>query len=162
VLWCNRLLGINQVYYWRIFYKTHKHYNYLQCLLKQKVFTKVIKMPSLKAQMEKPMGLIKRGSRAQALYVKLQNCLIKVESVFWDWISVIITEKCHYAECGNRFAYCHSAGSHGFQIKCHSFGISLHWISLKLGPLLKTLYNCNLVRLLHQLLLAWVDLIKLF
>ncbi len=39
-------------------------------------------MPSLKAQMEKPMGLIKRGSRAQALYVKLQNCLIKVESVF--------------------------------------------------------------------------------
>ncbi len=38
----NKLLGISQVFYSKIFYKTHKHYNYLQLLLKQKVFTKVI------------------------------------------------------------------------------------------------------------------------
>ncbi len=37
------LLQINQVYYQRLFYKTHKLYDYLQSILKQKLFTKVSK-----------------------------------------------------------------------------------------------------------------------
>ncbi len=41
------MLGINQVYYLRIFYKTHKHYNYLQLTLKQKLFAEVIKNAEL-------------------------------------------------------------------------------------------------------------------
>jgi len=43
--------------------KTQEHYNYLQRQLKQKVFTKIIKMPSLRAWAKKPNGLIKRGRK---------------------------------------------------------------------------------------------------
>jgi hypothetical protein len=47
--------------YWRIFYRSHNNYNYLQSLLKHKVPTKVIKMPSCKAWVQSPSsGLIKR------------------------------------------------------------------------------------------------------
>jgi hypothetical protein len=42
------LLGINQVNYRRIFYKTHKQYNYSKSILKKKLFTKVIKDAKLK------------------------------------------------------------------------------------------------------------------
>ncbi len=43
--------------------KTRKDYNYLQRQSKQKVFTKIIKMPSLRAWAKKPNGLIKRGRK---------------------------------------------------------------------------------------------------
>jgi hypothetical protein len=36
-----KLLWINQAYYWRYKYKTHKHYNYFEGKFKQKVFTKI-------------------------------------------------------------------------------------------------------------------------
>jgi len=155
VLWYNKLLGIKQVYYWRKFYKTHKHYNYLQWLLKQKVFTKVIKMPSLKAQMERPMGLIKRGSRAQALYVKLQNCLIKSKKYFlrlnicnphrkvslcWVWEPFCLVSFGWKSRLPNKMRF-------------HWHFASLHFTKTRAS--IKTLYNRNLVRLLHQLLLAW-------
>jgi hypothetical protein len=36
-------LRTNQIQDSLLFYKTHKHYNYLQSILKQKLFTKVVK-----------------------------------------------------------------------------------------------------------------------
>jgi hypothetical protein len=53
-----------------------KHYNYLQGKLKQKLFTKIIRFPSLEAWVERPGGHIKR---VQALYSK--TTLIKVDNV---------------------------------------------------------------------------------
>jgi len=38
---------------------TQKHHNYLQQILKQKVFTKAIKMPGWWAWVERPSGLLK-------------------------------------------------------------------------------------------------------
>jgi hypothetical protein len=38
---------------WRLFSQTHNYYNHLQKILKQEVFTKVIKMPSSKAWVDK-------------------------------------------------------------------------------------------------------------
>jgi hypothetical protein len=37
------LLAINQTYYRGLFYKTHKHKNCLQLILKQKLLTKAVK-----------------------------------------------------------------------------------------------------------------------
>jgi hypothetical protein len=54
-----KLIGINQVYCWRYKSKTHKHYNFLQSLLKWKVYTKIIKMPSWKTWVQSASGLIK-------------------------------------------------------------------------------------------------------
>ncbi len=65
-----------------MFHKTHKQHNYLQLILKQKVFTKVIKMPSWKAWVRRLIGLIKRErGEAQALKARLQNCLLKVDNI---------------------------------------------------------------------------------
>jgi hypothetical protein len=47
---------MNQVYF---LCKTHKHCSYLHHLLKQKVFTKVIKMPSQRLRFERQEGRIK-------------------------------------------------------------------------------------------------------
>ncbi len=60
------LARINQVEYWRLFSQTHEHYNNVQRILTQKLFTKVIKN-------EKPQGLgwdgidllIKRGGEQE-------------------------------------------------------------------------------------------------
>jgi hypothetical protein len=65
------LLGINQVYYLRIICKTHKHYNYLQLTLKQKVFTKVIENAKLVDWIGKPGGSFSGGSKAQVLEVNV-------------------------------------------------------------------------------------------
>ncbi len=43
--------------------KTRKDYNYLQRQSKQELFTKIIKMPSMRAWPKKPNGLIKRGRK---------------------------------------------------------------------------------------------------
>jgi hypothetical protein len=72
------LLGINQVYYRCLFYKAHKHYNYLQNYLIEKLFTKVINMPSLRAWKKRPVGLIKRGRKLSALR---GSASIKIENV---------------------------------------------------------------------------------
>ncbi len=53
------MIQINQVYYWRYKSKPHEHCNNLQHKLKQKVFTKVIKMTSLEVQVHRPRSLIK-------------------------------------------------------------------------------------------------------
>ncbi len=46
-----------------ILQKTHNHYNYLQSQLKQILFTKVIKIPSLMAWVKRPISLIKKGRK---------------------------------------------------------------------------------------------------
>jgi hypothetical protein len=83
------LLGINQVYYRRIFYKTHKHYNYLQLILEQKVFAEVIKNAKLGGL--GGGGLMKRWGqgKAQVLKVRLQNCFKKSENVLREQIANI-------------------------------------------------------------------------
>ncbi len=53
------MLQLNQVYYRRYKSRIPKHYNYVQRQLKQKVFTKITKMPSRKASVQRPSGLIK-------------------------------------------------------------------------------------------------------
>ncbi len=45
----------------------HKHYSYLQALLKQKLFTKFIKMPEWKAWVNRPGGLNEKREQAQVL-----------------------------------------------------------------------------------------------
>ncbi len=50
-------------------YKTQKHYNYLKSLLKERVFTKAVKMPSLQAWVVRPIGLIKEKGGGQELHV---------------------------------------------------------------------------------------------
>jgi hypothetical protein len=47
----------------------HKHYNYLQGVLKQKVFTKVIKLPSGRLWVQRPSGSVKMGEEALVLLV---------------------------------------------------------------------------------------------
>ncbi len=42
-----------------------KYNNYLQRYLKQKLLTKVINMPSLKAWVKRPIGLIKRSRKCK-------------------------------------------------------------------------------------------------
>ncbi len=54
------MLGITQVYYCKILYKTHQQNRYLQWILKQKVFIKVIKNAKLEAWVERPRGLLKK------------------------------------------------------------------------------------------------------
>jgi hypothetical protein len=54
------------IYIYRLFYKTLKYYCHLQRYWKQKLFTKVIKMPSLNAWVKRPTGLIKRGTQHKA------------------------------------------------------------------------------------------------
>ncbi len=61
----NLFIGINQVYCRRYKSKTHKHYNFLQSLLKWKVYTKVIKLPSWKTWMQSANGLIKAQGSAR-------------------------------------------------------------------------------------------------
>jgi hypothetical protein len=61
------LLEKNQVYYLRLDYKTHKHYNY---------FTKIIKAEGIYKCKRRPSGLIKRGSETQALEVRVENALL--------------------------------------------------------------------------------------
>ncbi len=55
------VLQINQAYYIRLINETHKHYNYLQLILKQKLFTKVMKMQSRKAWGNRAVVLLKEG-----------------------------------------------------------------------------------------------------
>jgi len=51
---------------------------------------KFIKMPSWKAWVQRHSHLIKgEGGEAQALKVRLQNCLMKVENVSKEQISLI-------------------------------------------------------------------------
>ncbi len=49
-------------------HKTQKHYNYLQSILKHRVFTNVIKMTGYEAWVERHVGHIKEGG-AQMLKV---------------------------------------------------------------------------------------------
>jgi hypothetical protein len=50
------------------YFSKHTHCNYLQRILKQKVFTKVIKMPRKEAQLMRPSGLIKKGRKHEYFY----------------------------------------------------------------------------------------------
>ena len=68
--WLYRLLQINQVYNWRYKSKTHKYFNDLQGWLKHKVFTKVIKVPSLEAWVWNTESLIKSGRKCKSLSQK--------------------------------------------------------------------------------------------
>jgi hypothetical protein len=47
------LSRIDQINYWQLFSKAHKHYRCLQRILKQKLFTKVIQMPCFKPSVER-------------------------------------------------------------------------------------------------------------
>ncbi len=62
------MLQINQVYYCQYESKTHKYYNYLRRLIKGKVFTKVIKMPSWRAWVQRTSSLIKSGGKRKCFY----------------------------------------------------------------------------------------------
>jgi len=61
-------------YYWGFKSKTCKHYNYLQSIFYQKLFTKDIKNASREAWIEKSKFLLREIGEAQALGVGLQNC----------------------------------------------------------------------------------------
>jgi hypothetical protein len=51
----------------------------------RKYLYNLLKMPSSKALVQRPSSLIKRKrGEAQALKVRLQNCLLKVENVFQE------------------------------------------------------------------------------
>ncbi len=69
------MLGINQVYDWRIFYKTLKYHKYLQLVLGQKVFTKVIQIQSLGLGVEGPGGSKEEGVKQKHLKWGLQKFL---------------------------------------------------------------------------------------
>ncbi len=51
----------------------HKHYNYLQGVLKQKVFTKVIKLPSGRLWVQRLSGPVKMGEEALALLAEFRE-----------------------------------------------------------------------------------------
>jgi hypothetical protein len=51
----------------------YKHYNYLQGPLKQKVFTKVIKLPSGRLWVQRPSGSVKVGEDVLALLVEFRE-----------------------------------------------------------------------------------------
>jgi hypothetical protein len=51
----------------KITYKYTQHYNYLQLISKQRVFTEFLKMPNWNAWVQRPVGLIKEWSEAHAL-----------------------------------------------------------------------------------------------
>ncbi len=70
-LWQNKLLWINQVYYFNIFYKTHKHNNYLQYILKQRVCTKVITIAKLEGLGRETKLSAKSGGGVQGLKVRV-------------------------------------------------------------------------------------------
>jgi hypothetical protein len=69
----------HQVYYKQLF--TNKHCNYLQSILEQRVFTKLIKMPSEKAWVERHVGLLTGGGWSASGLSDLQGCQMRTESV---------------------------------------------------------------------------------
>ncbi len=59
-----------------------KHYDCLQSIFNQKLFTKDIKMPRREAGVKRSKVLLKERGEVHALNVELQNCLIKIRECF--------------------------------------------------------------------------------
>ncbi len=78
------LSRITQVYYFRIFSQTQKYYNFLQSILKQKLFTKVNENAKQQSLCWKIMNLTIKGAGAQMFgskrLIKISECFARAKS----------------------------------------------------------------------------------
>ncbi len=66
----------------KIVFKTHKHYNYLLTMLKQKVFTKFVKMPSSEAWVERSRNTQLTGDGAQRFESEVRTIQLNIRQCF--------------------------------------------------------------------------------
>ncbi len=82
------MLQVNEVYYLRYNSEAHKYYNYLQQKLIEKLFTKVIKMASWMAWVQKSSGLIKAEGSArffgEATSAEVENVSLGANIYNWS------------------------------------------------------------------------------
>jgi hypothetical protein len=75
------LSRITQVSYWRIFSQTPKYYNFLQSVLKQKLFTKVNENTKQQSLGLKILNLTIKGAGAQTFgnkrLIKISECFAR-------------------------------------------------------------------------------------